>query len=134
MFIEYNNNPVGRRVGDCAVRAVSKALNTSWEAAYLMLAINGLQMGDVMSGNDVIAATLRKNGFRKANVPNTCPDCFTVKDFVELNPTGTFVLGTGTHVVAIDGGQHFDTWDSSDEPILYVWYEDVNPRFEERSM
>lgn len=27
MYIEYNPNPCGRRVGDCAVRAVAKALN-----------------------------------------------------------------------------------------------------------
>lgn len=45
-FIEYNPNPVGRRVGDCAVRAISKALDMSWEAAYVTLALNGLQMCD----------------------------------------------------------------------------------------
>jgi hypothetical protein len=46
-FIEYNPNPVGRRVGDCAVRAISKALGITWETAYLQLATNGLQMCDV---------------------------------------------------------------------------------------
>ena len=29
MYIEYNPNPCGRRVGDCAVRAISKALDWS---------------------------------------------------------------------------------------------------------
>lgn len=33
MWIEYNPNPTGRNVDDCAVRAVSKALNTDWETA-----------------------------------------------------------------------------------------------------
>ena len=47
MYIEFNNNPVGRKGGDCAVRAVSKALDVKWENAYLQLAINGLQMGDI---------------------------------------------------------------------------------------
>lgn len=46
MFIEFQNNPCGRRVGDCAVRAISKALDVSWESAYIMLAMNGLQMCD----------------------------------------------------------------------------------------
>ena len=45
-WIEYNNNPVGRKVGDCSVRAVSKALDMGWEAAYIALAMNGLQMCD----------------------------------------------------------------------------------------
>lgn len=35
MFTEYNPNPAGRRVGDCAVRAVAKALDTDWETAYI---------------------------------------------------------------------------------------------------
>lgn len=46
MFIEYNPNPCGRRVGDCAVRAIAKALDTTWEGAYITLALNGLQMCD----------------------------------------------------------------------------------------
>lgn len=43
MYIEFNNNPCGRKVGDCAVRAVSKALGIDWENAYLRIAMNGLQ-------------------------------------------------------------------------------------------
>ena len=46
MYIEYNPNPVSRKVGDCVVRALTKALNTTWEGAYLSLVLNGLQMGD----------------------------------------------------------------------------------------
>ena len=60
-YIEFNPNPVGRRVGDCAVRAVAKALDMGWEAAYITLVINGIQMGDVMTGNSVIGATLHRN-------------------------------------------------------------------------
>lgn len=47
MFVDYNPNPVGRRVGDCAVRAVARALNTDWETAYTMLVTNGFLMGDM---------------------------------------------------------------------------------------
>ena len=130
MYIEFNSNPVARTTGDCAVRAVAKALDTSWEFAYIMLALNGMKMGNLMNGNDVISATLRENGFRKANIPNTCPDCMTIRDFAEMNQTGTYVVGTGTHVVCIDAGDYYDIWDSGDEPIIYVWYENVNPRFE----
>ena len=41
MWIEYNPNPVGRKVGDCSVRAIAKALKTDWETAYMMIALNG---------------------------------------------------------------------------------------------
>jgi hypothetical protein len=33
-YESFNPNPYGKRVGDCTVRAVSKALNQSWEKTY----------------------------------------------------------------------------------------------------
>ena len=121
-YIEFNPNPVGRKVGDCAVRAIAKALNMGWEAAYIALVMNGMQMGDVMTGNSVIGATLRQHGFKKFNIPNTCPDCYTVEDFAEDHPSGVYVAGTGSHVVAIKDGSYFDAWDSGKEPVAYAWY------------
>lgn len=122
MWVETNLNPVGRRVGDCAVRAVAKALDMGWEAAYIALTINGLAMGDVMNGNSVIGATLRQHGFKKYNIPNSCPDCYTIEQFAEDHPSGTFVVGTGSHVVCVKNGSYFDAWDSGKETVAYVWY------------
>lgn len=51
MYYEYNPNPVSRRVGDCAVRAVAKALDTDWETAYTLLVTNGFLMGDMPSSD-----------------------------------------------------------------------------------
>ena len=121
-YVEFQNNPVGRRVGDCAVRAVSKALNMGWEAAYIALVINGLQMGDMPSSNSVIGSVLRQHGFKRKNLPNECPDCFTVADFAEENPEGIYVVGTGNHVVCIIDSNWYDSWDSGAEPIQFVWY------------
>ena len=44
MWREYNPNPTGRKVEDCAVRAIAKALNTDWESAYSQLAATGFLM------------------------------------------------------------------------------------------
>ena len=121
-YVEFNPNPVGRRVGDCAVRAVAKVLGMGWESAYIALVINGIQMGDVMTGNSVIGATLRQHGFKKFDIPNTCPDCYTIEEFAEDNPSGKFVVGTGSHVVAIEDGSYFDAWDSGKETATYAWY------------
>lgn len=124
MYIEWNNNPVGRRVGDCSVRAVSKALDIDWEKAYAMTASNGFAMGDMPSSDSVWGAVLRQNGFRKQAIPNTCPDCYTFADFAKDNPRGTFVLGTGSHVATIVDGDLYDSWNSSDEIPIYVWYKE----------
>lgn len=122
MFIEWNNNPVGKRVGDCSVRAISKALDVDWETAYAMIASNGFAMGDMPSSNSVWGAVLRQNGFKKQIVPNSCPDCFTFADFARDNPRGTFVLGTGSHVATVVDGDLYDSWNSSDEIPVFVWY------------
>lgn len=121
-WIRFLNNPTGRNVGDCAVRAVSKALGISWEAAYIMIASNGFSMGDMPSSDSVWGSVLRQNGFYRKAIPNTCPDCYTAEDFAQDNPIGTYVLGFGGHVATIIDGYLYDSWDSSKEIPVYVWY------------
>ena len=121
-YIEYNPNPVGRKVGDCAVRAIAKALRTDWETAYAMIALNGYNMGDMPSSDSVWGAVLRQNDFYKKAVPNSCPDCYTVSDFCYDHPYGTFVLGFGGHVATVVDGDLYDSWDSSNEIPIYYWY------------
>lgn len=121
-YIEFNNNPVGRRVGDCSVRAVSKALGMGWEAAYIALTMNGLSMGDMPSSDSVWGATLRQNGFYRTAIENTCPDCYTARDFCDEHPYGTYVLGFGGHVATVVDGDLYDSWDSSMEIPQFYWY------------
>lgn len=120
-YVEFNPNPVGRRVGDCSVRAVARALNMGWEAAFIALTMNGLSMGDMPSSDSVWGATLRQNGFYRDVIPNTCPDCYTVADFCIDHPEGTYVLGMGGHVATVVDGDLYDSWDSSTEIPQFVW-------------
>ena len=122
MFREYNPNPTARRVGDCAVRAVAKALDTDWETAYSKIAANGFAMGDMPSSDSVWGAVLRQNGFYREAIPNTCPDCYTAEDFCRDYPNGTFVLAFGGHVATVKDGDLFDSWDSSNEVPMYFWF------------
>lgn len=118
MWIIYNPNPVGRKVGDCAVRAIAKALDVDWETAYMMIASNGLAMGDMPSSDAVWGAVLRQNGFYK----KACNNCGTVIDFAINHPYGTYVLGFGGHVATLVDGVLYDAWDSSNEIPIYFWY------------
>ncbi len=121
MFIKYNANPVKNIVGDCVIRAISKAMNNDWETVYLEIAMLGLLMHDMPTSNNVWETYLWKNGFRRFNIPNMCPDCYTVRDFCSDNPEGTFVLGTGSHAIAIIDGDYYDTWDSGEETPIYCF-------------
>lgn len=122
-YIEYNPNPAGRRVGDCAVRAISKALKIDWESAYLKLAMNGFAMGDMPSADSVWGATLRQNGFYRKSIPNSFPEDYTVKDFCRDYPYGTYVLGFGGHTATVVDGNLYDSWNSLNEIPQFFWYQ-----------
>lgn len=122
MWEQFNNNPAGRFVGDCVVRAVSVALGVDWETAYAMIAANGYQMGDMPSSDSVWGSVLRQHGFYRSAIPNVCPDCYTAADFAADNPKGTYVLGFGGHVATVKDGVLYDSWDSSKEIPQFFWY------------
>lgn len=125
MWIKYQPNPCGRSVGDCAVRAICKALKIDWEEAYLMICKMGFSMCDMPSSDTVTSAVLRQNGFKKANFPYS--EDYTIYDFCIDNPVGVFVIYTGGHVVTVSDGAIYDLWDSSNEIVLHVWYDSIKP-------
>lgn len=121
-YAYYNPNPSGLSVGDCAVRAVSKALEQSWEEAYVGLALEGFMRGDLPNGDSVWGAYLRRHGFQRYLIPDECPDCYTVADFAADHPAGTYVLSMpGRHVLTVTDGNIYDSWDSSKEIPTYYW-------------
>ena len=121
MYIEWNPNPTGRKVGDCSVRAISKALDKDWETAYALIVVKGFEMGDMPSSNITWGSVLRQYGFVRRAVDNTCPDCYTVADFCVDHPEGTYVLGLDRHVVTVVDGDWYDAWDSGAETVIYYW-------------
>ena len=126
MYEFYNPNPVRPEggAGDCAIRAISKAMEISWEKAYVMLSVNGFLMGEIPNSDLVWGSVLRQHGFIREIVPNTCPDCYTVEDFCTDHPEGTFVVKSQDHVATVVDGRLFDSWDSSMNTPIYVWRKD----------
>lgn len=123
MYSYYNPNPIkNKRVGDCVVRALSKATDKSWEEIYIELCLLGYITGDLPSSNKVWDTYLTKTqGFSRHIVSAECLDCYTINDFCEEYPYGTYVIGTGTHCVCVSNGCIFDTWMSGDETPIYYY-------------
>ena len=120
-YIYYNPNPDGKHVGDCVIRALSVVLCDTWENVYADLTMQGHFMHDMPSSDAVWGEYLRSNGFTKHILPNTCPNCYTVRDFLIDFPIGTYVVATGSHVLAVVDGDYFDTSNSGNEMIIYYW-------------
>jgi len=121
MYKHYNPNPRGIQAGDCVIRAISAVTGQSWQDVYVVLSVQGYAMGDWGNSDRVWGAYLRSRGYRRETLPNTCPDCYTVADFAADHPHGNYVLGTGSHAVAVvEGGVIMDSWDSSQAvPLFY---------------
>lgn len=122
MYREYNPNPSKKKTDDCTIRALCKALSLDWETAFVKMSSYALRNHDMMHKNYVWGAILEDYGFKRVPLPNTCPACYTVREFARDNPRGTFVLGTGSHVVTVVDGDWYDMWDSgSAVPMVVYW-------------
>lgn len=121
----YNPNPKKKNTGDCVYRAVAKVTNDDWNSAFVMVVSEAYEMKEDTTSNDVWNEVLYSLGFKKRIAPDTCPTCYTIKQFCEDNPTGTYVVATGSHVVAVIDGDYYDTWDSGEQVVAYYYSKEV---------
>ena len=120
-WIEYNPNPQHNRVGDCTVRAISKAMDTDWETVYSWLTAYGFICKDMPSANNVWGHFLKRQGFKRYLIDDHGKEYYTVEDFCRDNPVGTYILAINGHVVCVCDGFYYDTWDSGKEEPIYYW-------------
>ena len=117
MWVKYNANPTANRVGDCVIRAISKATRQEWEKTYMEICCEGLMLHDMPSSNNVWGNYLKGLGYCRF----LADEGETVKDFAENHPQGEYILAISGHAVACVEGSYYDTWDSGDEIVLYYW-------------
>lgn len=126
-WIKTNLNPLGKRTGDCVVRAIAFATGQSWDATFWDLCDKGFLRGEMPSWNSTWWDLLKDKGFKRYVIPDSCPSCYTVADFCREYPEGKYVLfiphssGGAGHVVAVEDGNIYDTWNSSGEQPLVFW-------------
>ena len=85
------------------------------------LTIKGLEKAMWGDTNAVWEKYLKEHGFEQIVIPDTCPECYTIADFADDHPIGTFIVATGTHVVCVQDGNYFDTWDSGGQIPSYYF-------------
>lgn len=120
-YVYYNPNPDDKSVGDCTVRALTILFDDTWNNVYADLTMQGSFLHDMPSANAVWGEYLKLNGFSKHTIPDTCPSCYTIRQFAYEHPYGAYLLETGQHVVAVIDGDYFDTSDTGNEVPIYYW-------------
>ena len=121
MWIRCNPNPLGKQTSDCVVRAIAIATEQSWKRTYRELCDLGEIEAEMPNANYVWGLDLKDKGARQFLLPESCPQCITVRAFCEKYPDGIYVIGTGTHAVAVIDGDYYDAWDSGNEVPSYFW-------------
>ena len=116
MYERYNPNPCGKKVGDCVIRAISKATEQDWYTTYTELTLYGLKLCDMPSSNCVWGKYLTDKGYFQKTTPY-----IKTKEFCAKYPKGKYILATGTHVVCVIDGNYYDAWDSGEEVITYYF-------------
>lgn len=125
-WIYFNLNPEEKRTGDCVVRAIAYATEQTWDQTYWDLAELAFERAEMPSWNSAWWDLLKRKGFKRHVIPDTCPECYTVNDFCDDHPKGKYVLfiphssEESGHVVAVDNGNAYDTWNCLGEiPLVY---------------
>lgn len=125
MYVFANPNPHKLITDDCVIRAISLAEARPWEDVYLDLMVEGYIEKEMPNANGVWGQYLMDKGYKRHSLPDTCPMCYTLKEFSEDHPTGTYIVGTGTHAVAVISGDVYDTWNSlATTPLYYFTVEE----------
>ena len=121
MWVQENANPLKNHVGDCVVRAISKATGKSWDRTFTEICVVAYDLKDMPDANRVWGEYLRQCGYKRVTIPNECPNCYTIERFCADHPQGNFVVAVEGHVVCVIDGNHIDTWDSSQEVPIFYW-------------
>lgn len=116
MYRYYNNNPFGRNVNDCSVRAIALATERSWDDTYKELSNFARKEGITFSEVEFI------NDYLSERYPRYCQDMKnkieTLGDFLNLQLPGRWLVTMSGHITAVIDGVCYDTFDPSDR---YIW-------------
>lgn len=121
VWIRCNPNPLGKQTSDCVVRAIAIATEQSWKDTYRDLCEFGEIEAEMPSSNHVWGLYLKSIGAKQFLLPDSCPECITVRAFCGRYGDGVYVIGTGSHAVACIDGDYYDTFDSGNESPSYFW-------------
>lgn len=127
-FHFYNANPKGRRESDCCIRAISLALDCTWDEALQKLVDIAIKYKYSPESRACVDRCLKANGYTKCPQPKWSSGCkVNGKDFIlglnlacpELN---IVICNIGPHHISvIKDGRFCDTWNPSDHTVGNFW-------------
>ena len=128
VYYQPNGKDVKDKYGDCQIRALTKALHCSWLEAFDRVSPLCREEQVFTPGGAPVEVRKRifaKLGFEYHGVSvKRGKKRPTVDGFAKDHPTGTYVCNVANHVVAVEDGKYYDTWDSG-RCSMYGYFERV---------
>ena len=123
-FINYNANPKKRKTTDCVIRAISTALNNSWENTYRSLVDFSIKRGLMCNDKRAYTNYLKAKGYEMLKMPRRNDNTrYTVKEFIdELAEANTiYIISVANHLTVVKDRVLLDTWNCSRKSVGNYW-------------
>jgi hypothetical protein len=126
-FVKHNENPKGREIGDCVIRALSKATGKSWDEVYDELYVIGKKKKRMMNDPKVYKVFLENNNFTLSPARrNECGKMISVEEFSRNVDVDTmYVIHTRKHLTVVFNGDIYDTWNTSSQRAGKFYFKQI---------
>lgn len=118
-FIEFNANPLGRRVGDDAIRALAVAFDMTWYDVYDEFCAIGRKNAEFGYTTKCISEFLKKR--KTEEIEGDCHRWKTAKEFAAAHEKGSYVLLVGIDMSVMVDGCIYDTSDCTEDFVSKAW-------------
>ena len=121
-FRYYNNNPNKYKTGDCVVRAISAALDKSWEDVFRDLSEYTLKYKYFLSCQELYGIYLKDNKWRKHKAPRKKNgDEYLLGEWLKKFKDEAVVIIDGDHLTYVNNQIVYDIWNCTDNVVGEFW-------------
>ena len=121
-FHFHNENPKGRRTGDCVIRAIARASGDSWDDTLTGLFKVALRVKSELAWKDCYEKYLAEQGWTKVKQPRKADGSkYTVKEWAEIHQDGNYIIRAAHHMTCIIDGKCNDIWNCTNLTVLNYW-------------
>lgn len=124
MLIWYNNNPKGKKTGDCVIRSIAFATNTAWADTYRALAELGIKKGLMINDNNNWKAYLKNLGFEKQSMPRKDDRTrYTLDEFCNklAKDNYVYIVSVANHLTVVKDKNIYDSWNCGNKCVGNYW-------------
>lgn len=121
-FHFHNENPRGRRTGDCVIRAIGRASGDGWDKTFDGLVEVGRRIKSELAWKDCYEKYLAEQGWIKGKQPRKEDGTkYTVAEWCRKHRRGCMVVSVSNHLTCIIDGKCNDIWNCTGKTVLNYW-------------